>query len=318
MRALVLAVVVIAACGGGQTRVVQYAPPISPLPAPAPVVKVLEVDGEWKRDPLAATDEALKQEPAKVLTPDDLVSEANLSAVVKADSGQSEGRRWRFRYEPGSSYVIPTCGVEWLSVQLAPGEQTTRDPVMGDSRPWAFEKTVGGDGHGTIVEILLFRPNKSARGKHTVLVFTNIGQYKLDLQALPAGERCMSYVLFQHPERELAMLKREIEEDEEEAPVKTQRADYDDAFGCEVESGSPRWVPRRVASLHGKTYVQFDPGTVQDRDLPNLKADGAVASKFYDRHSSEYVLDGLPNVIGLQLGDKQRGYETVVCRRVAR
>lgn len=323
MRSMTLAVVVLAACGGGATRVVQYAPPIAPVERPAPIVKVLEVSEPFQRDALVMTDDAVREQaPAKVLTPEDLVSDANLSSIVRADSGQNEGRRYSFRYSPGDTYVLPVCAGKFISVQLAVGEKLSRDPIMDDARGWSYDRVPdSGDGHGNLVTIMLFRPKRETREVQTVLVHTNIGQYRLDLQTMPRGDRCMSYVLFQHPERELAMLQRSEDEEADEPAPKSERRqaeDFDDSFACEIREGSPRWAPKRVSSFHGKTYVQFERDTIQDRDIPNVSADGAVASKFFDRHSSELVLDGLPNRILLQLGDKNRGYEQVFCRRQAR
>lgn len=310
----------LAGCGG-TPRVVQYAPPMQHEAfRPPPVVRLDDVSPPFRRDPLAAVDHdvlAASKAGAIEKDPHALIREANAEAYTEPEEGEAEGHTQVYLYKPELEYPVYACAERNVVIQLAPGERMSGEPDMGNSKGWSHLAKTSGDGHGHIVNVVLFRPKREGMPRQYAQIFTNVGPYYLELNVLPSDETaCMRAVRWRHPDLEMQQLVTDEEKREEvkskgESDGGCTSANYE----IEVIEGSPRWVPtlvwRACDGDHAKVHIQFR-GDVAWSKVPAFMCDGGVCDYRYVAEDHVIIVDNLFNRGLLKMGSKETGYEKVL------
>jgi type IV secretory pathway VirB9-like protein len=323
MRSKFMACLVLAAAGCAGPRVVQYAQPMRADGTALPVVRLDDVSPPFRRDPMEAVDHDVIRERVKggatEKDPHLIMREANADAYTAPEEGEAEGHTQVYLYAAEKEFPVYACAKRNVVLQLAPGEHVSGEPDMGNSRGWSHLQKQSGDGHGNIVEVVLFRPAREDLDRQYAQIFTNVGPYYLELNVLATDETsCMRAVRWRHPERELQRL---IADDDQRKDVKTKSAE---THGCvsanyeiEILEGSPRWVPtfvwRTCDGDHARVHIQFN-GDVSWSKIPSLKSDGGVVDYQYVPEDHVMVVEGLFTRGLLSLGSKEQGYERVSIR----
>lgn len=349
MRGKYAALILLVACCGGQTRVVQYAPPMPrPGDRPPPVVSLDDVSPPFQRRtddvvdhdvlpvfsgnvdafmaaPAVAKNAQVSPKGATEKDPHLVIAEGKREADTVPEDGDTSGNTHVYQYDRDRSFRVYGCYKEPVEIMFAPGERVVES--MGDKkeeRPvrlvkgWDHGFTESGDGLGHVVQVMVLKPISDDTGLRKLNVHTSVGPYTFLLEVLPRDEtRCMDRVRFRHPKRELEQL---LAEDEQRSDVAKKAA----ADGCtsanyeiEVLEGSPRWVPtlvwRTCDGEHARVHIQFR-GDVAWSKIPALKTDGGVVDYRYVPEDHVIVVDGLFTRAQLALGSKEQGYERVSIR----
>lgn len=321
MRSVFMACLLVG-CGGGAPRVVQYAQPMRVHEEPPPIVRLDDVSPPFRRDLSDVVDHDVLRQPepqAGAKDPHALIAEANKDAYTPPEEGEAEGHTQVYVYAPEKEFPVYACAARNVVLQLAPGEVMAGQPAMGNSKGWKQEAIKTGDGHGHIVEAVIFRPAREDMPRQYAQIFTNVGPYYLELNVLPSDETaCMQAVRWRHPEREMQQLRDDAQQrDDVDAKSATDGGCSSANYEIEVLEGSPRWVPtlvwRTCEGDHARIHIQFR-GDVAWSKIPALKSDGGVVDYRYIPEDHVMVVDGLFTRGLLSLGSKETGYEKVSIR----
>lgn len=320
MMRVVMAALMLSACGG-QPKIVQYATErherLMPVAVHIPVEERRPFRG---RDTMDMVDNDVLAQAAAKKKPDgrEIVAAGNADALTDPTLCEMAGNTLICDYMPESTYEIYACGARNIVMQFAPGERMTREPLMGNRSGWSHVRAQTGDGHGHIVDVLLFRPKSDEMSQQYAQVFTNVGPYHLKLNVLRENEKaCMMAVKWNHPQRDLLRLMAAADKPDDERESAPAPARMSLQYEIEVLDGSPRWTPVSVARItrgdRAEVVIQF-PSNVAWSKVPGFKCDNGLCDYRYVPEDKTIIVPGTFSRAVLSLGSKEQGYERVLIR----
>lgn len=211
------------------------------------------------------------------------VTKPALEALQRSDSwvnnstaSVSAGADGRVVFLFGETMPTVVCApLRMCDIELQPGEKVLGKPFVGDPR-FIIEPGFSGSGDNLTVHVIV-KPRE--KGLDTTLnIGTDRRMYRVRL--VSDDTNYVSYVSWDYPEDQAkawdAALSMQVKK--ESAVVADMPAitasDLDFNYAVTVKKGHPSFVPLRVFTENGHTYIQM-PADVTETELPALLAQSA-------------------------------------------
>jgi type IV secretion system protein TrbG len=189
-----------------------------------------------------------------------IVERASLLTTQTPRRVQVNGRRTVFHYLPNSIYEITSSPNHITDIELAPGEQITKEPLSGDTVRWKVGVLKSGKGKQETTHIILKPLDENI--ETNFVIATDERVYHLRVRS---SDWHMPSVSWNYPADTSKEIEEAIKKSEVEPGVNLQMLNFD----YEIKGEKIAWKPIRVFDDGQKTYIQM-PDSMRSSDAPAL------------------------------------------------